>query len=334
MSGDVHVRNFPGVRFPPGRLTLGVHCLPVPAGGRRHGLPVPRKVLRSQRFELCGELGESVRQPADVRAGRTTRQVGHMGGFSEAVCCVRPWRLRTPPPRFVINPSATCPNGRPPAMRSTANGCRRQGRQRGRAAAPPVPFSAGFLSGSVSLHGLCPIDRDGGTRCGDRRGCRELRRGRLLERGGRHLGGTPSRERDGWWNLRRCSRFRRWERRGGGGGFPDGRHRLSRLGRRGLRGRRGPIRQDREGGSGRFRAVGFGPRRGAVLRADGLGTGAGPLRRPGLPGGGRTGRDSGSAAVIPSSRESAGGRRNVAVLGTLGFPEGTVPDGFAVPFYQ
>ena len=24
---------------------------------------------------------------------------------------------------------------------------------------------------------------------------------------------------------------------------------------------------------------------------------------------------------------------NVAVLGTLGFPEGTVPDGFAVPFY-
>ena len=60
-------------------------------------------MLRSQRFELCEELGESARQPADVRAGRTTRQVGHMGGFSEAVCCVRPWRFRTPRPR----PSST-----------------------------------------------------------------------------------------------------------------------------------------------------------------------------------------------------------------------------------
>ena len=87
MSGDVHVR-FSGGEIHPGRFTLGVHCPPVPAGGRRHGLPVPRKMLRSQRFELCEELGESARQPADVRAGRTTRQVGQKGGFSGAVCCV------------------------------------------------------------------------------------------------------------------------------------------------------------------------------------------------------------------------------------------------------
>ena len=140
-------------------MTLGVHCPPVPAGGRRHGLSVPRKVLRSQRFELCGELGESVRQPADVRAGRTTRPVAIRGVSVELSAVSRPCRLRTPRPRPSSTPRRPARNGRPPAMRSTANGCRRQGRQRGRAAAPPVPFSAGFLSGSVSLHGLCPIDR-------------------------------------------------------------------------------------------------------------------------------------------------------------------------------
>ena len=245
MSGDVHVRNFPGVRFPPGDSPWASIVFPYLPGDVATGCRCPGKCCAHSDFLSSARNLASlpVNRPTFEQDGQLVRWA--IRGVSVELSAVsRPCRLRTPPPRFVINPSATCPNGRPPAMRSTANGCRRQGRQRGRAVAPPVPFSAGFLSGSVSLHGLCPIDRDGGTRCGDRRGCRELRRGRLLERGGRHLGGTSSRERDGWWNLRGCSRSRGWERRGGGGGFPDGRHRLSRLGRRGLRGRRGPIRQD------------------------------------------------------------------------------------------
>ena len=96
-----------------------------------------------------------------------------------------------------------------------------------------------------------------------------------VEWGGRHGGGTRSGERDGWWNLRRCSRSRGWERRGGGGGFPGGRDRLSRAGGGGLRGRRGSIRLDRRSGSGRFRgawasARGEGPFYGLIVSGPGL----------------------------------------------------------------
>ncbi len=52
---------------------------------------------------------------------------------------------------------------------------------------------------------------------------------------------------------------------------------------------------------------GLGYRRGSGLRADGLGSGAGPLGRPGFPNGRRAGRDPGPAAVLPASREGASG---------------------------
>ena len=118
-------------------------------------------------------------------------------------------------------------------------------------------------------------------------------------------GGASWGQRGGWWTLGEpgCREADRRDRSRGGVSIHDGRNRLCGSVGTGLRGGRRSVRQVRRSRRYRSGEMGSGPRQGPGLRADGLGSGADPLRRPGLPGRGRARRDPGSTAVIPSSRK-------------------------------